>query len=727
MSDLVRTLEDIDIGMSWLAAAAIAILAVAAAGLTRRATAYHAADRGVGPLVSGLAAFAAFLSAAPFLGLAGVVFALGSDGLAWLVGLGAGLVLMAVLVAPAFRASGALTVPEFLGARFGGRLVPLLAAAIVGAVCLALLIAQLAAIGTVAERHFALSRGVAISGATILLAITLCGGGLRGATWLAAGLAVAILAAYLAPLGALAVAHHGSPVGPIAYGQTLSELRELEVDLISAGLADADSLKPHLSQFLQVDHSNTLALIVTIMTGTAVLPHVLMRQAVTSDGQQTRMAMAWMLLFSTLVLVAIPAYAAISKHELYRQISKGVPVTETPVALAQANVGIYGVPFGLYEAVANAMTPGGEGLANSPPVTYDRATIGERLNARSPQEFAAWAALKPEVQQSLADAASGAGSRSQAQRFEAWRTKVLPVAARAAGGASDKLTLAALSVAPDRAVVLGLDLAGLHRGWSLLFALGAVLAAFATALATAWAVARSLGADLPGVVRGATPTIALASPEARRTAGVRLAALVTLMAAAIAALRSEVLDFVRILAWSMSVLAAGLFPVLVFGIWWRRATAAGALAGMMTGLVVTLGYIGGIQLAPDAMPRLELPAWHDSYALRDDPQTFADAADADTAELSGATGQGAAEPAFGDDPATPEAIEPPAGDTATAPALDKSATGPAGAAWFGIADTAAAVFGLPLGCLVLILVSLMTRRPTAADETFVWAIRRPGA
>jgi len=179
------------------------------------------------------------------------------------------------------------------------------------------------------------------------------------------------------------------------------------------------------------------------------------------------------------------------------------------------------------------------------------------------------------------------------------------------------------------------------------------------------------------------------------------------------------LDFGKVLAWLLSILAAGLFPALVMGIWWRRATASGALAGMVTGLTVTLAYIGGTQLAPDMVPRLTLPQMGDGEVAHDEALTV----EQDPAAMA------AAEPAFGDEPIEPAASPAPAPDTADVPAEVPTAMPDAAlqpAPWLGISDHAAAVFGLPLGFLVLIVVSLLSRRPGTATEQFVWAIRRGG-
>ncbi|MDO9382014.1 MAG: hypothetical protein Q7T86_04045 [Hyphomicrobiaceae bacterium] len=660
--------------------------AVGAAGLfgivalvtaTTRAAAFYAADRAVPPLLSGMATSAAFLSSAPFLGLAGTLYILGSDGLAWLVGLAAGLVLMGVLIAPAFRASGALTVPEFLAKRYGGRLVPLLATLVVLAVCFLLLAAQLSAIGDVVYRTLYIPPPIAIGAAGIGITILLAVGGMRGATWLGVLLLAAILAAYLVPLAGLTLAKHGSALGPLAYGQTLQELPNLEIDMLSEELADAASLKPHTRPFLQMDYVNTLALIICLMAGTAVLPHVLMRNAVTAGVRQTRMSMAWALLFTTAMLASIPAYAALTKHEIYRVVAKGVPFAELPETFARAGVSVHGTTLDLYDAVIVSMRN----------ATADAPAVSQHLQRERPKEFALWAALKPQVRDGLMTAAKDAASSSTADHFQTWRSTLLPIAATAAGNKTGKLTQSAIAIEPAAAAFVGFELAGLPPAWVMLFAIGAILAGLAAAIATAWAVAQSLGYDL--LKSGRESTLVVRACCAVAVAG---AAAVAVVAPA---------DVTTMAAWTFSIAATALFPAIVLGIWWPRTTRAGAMAGMLAGLTVTLGYIGGSYFAP-------VPFFETTGGLSD----AGSMAGAKVATLQGAANKASAD--------TRPAAE------AALVAYARGTPYKAGAAnWFGIHNTAAALFGLPLGFFITILVSLLTRRPSAQTLDFVRAIRRP--
>jgi Na+(H+)/acetate symporter ActP len=379
------------------------------------------------------------------------------------------------------------------------------------------------------------------------------------------------------------------------------------------------------------------------------------------------------------VLASIPAYAALTKHEIYRVVAKGVPFAELPEAFARDGVSVHGTTLGLYRAAAVAMRD----------ETADTQAVSHYLQREQPKEFALWAALKPQVREALVTAAKGATQSSAGDHFQTWRSTLLPVAATAAGNKTGKLTQSAIAIEPTGAVFVGFELAGLPLAGVMLFMMGAILAALAAAIATAWAAALSLGYDLLGSRR-------------ENTLAVRASCAVAVSAAAAVAVLSPT-DVTTMAAWTFSIAAASLFPALVLGIWWPRTTRAGAIAGMLAGLTMTLGYIGGSYIAP-------VPFYEATGGLSD----AGSMGGAKVAALQGVAGKASVE--------TKPAAE------AALVAYARGTPYKAGAAnWFGIHNSAAALFGLPLGFFVTILVSLLTRRPSAETLDFVRAIRRPSA
>src|SRR6186713_254909 len=90
---------------------------------TAEVSEYYVAGRRVPAFYNGMATGADWMSAASFVGMAGTLFLLGYDGLAWVLGWTGGYCLVALFLAPYLRKFGQFTIPDFLGARYGGNIV----------------------------------------------------------------------------------------------------------------------------------------------------------------------------------------------------------------------------------------------------------------------------------------------------------------------------------------------------------------------------------------------------------------------------------------------------------------------------------------------------------------------------------------------------------------------------------------------------------------------------
>src|SRR5690606_20998929 len=150
---------------------------------TMRVADYYLAGRRVPARYNGMAIGADWISATAFFGLAGAIYLLGQDGLAFGIGIAGGFVLTAILIAPYLRRAGSFTVPDFLATRFDAVSVRLIALAVLVVCSFVLLVAQLHMGGLVAARFLGLSyaAGVFISLACILLYTV--PGGMRAVTW----------------------------------------------------------------------------------------------------------------------------------------------------------------------------------------------------------------------------------------------------------------------------------------------------------------------------------------------------------------------------------------------------------------------------------------------------------------------------------------------------------------------------------------------------------------
>jgi cation/acetate symporter len=141
-----------------------------------------------------------------------------------------------------------------------------------------------------------------------------------------------------------------------------------------------------------------------------------------------------------------------------------------------------------------------------------------------------------------------------------------------------------LKIDPDLVVLATPEIANLPHTVAALVAAGGLAAALSTADGLLMVIASALAHDV--YARTLHPG---ASPRERLLLG-RVLILLVAVAAAFAATRRLAI-IVQLVAWAFSFAAATFFPILVLGIFWKRANAKGAIAGMLAGLFVTLGYM----------------------------------------------------------------------------------------------------------------------------------------
>jgi cation/acetate symporter len=273
---------------------------------------YYGAGRQVPPLYNGMATASDWMSGASFVGMAGSLYLLGYDGLAFVLGWTGGYVLVAVLLAPFLRKFGAYTVPDFLGTRYGGNSARIIGILVLFACSFTYVTAQIYATGIIASRFLDIPFGIAVF--VGLLGILLCSmlGGMRAVTWTQVAQYIILIIAYLLPVVWLSTAHYGIPIPQLTYGQALQEIALLEGP---AGIA-----KAHATPFLTYDPLNFFALIMCLMLGTAALPHILMRFFTTPSVRDARKSVGWSLFFIFLLYFTAPAYAAFAKLEVLTNV-----------------------------------------------------------------------------------------------------------------------------------------------------------------------------------------------------------------------------------------------------------------------------------------------------------------------------------------------------------------------------------------------------------------------
>src|SRR4029453_10112158 len=274
---------------------------------TAQVSEYYVAGRRVPAFYNGMATGADWMSAASFVGMAGSLFLLGYDGIAWVLGWTGGFVLVSILVGPYLRKFGAYTVPDFLSFRYGGNFARFLGVIVLVGCSFTYVTAQLYGPGPV----------------RILLRAML--GGMRAVTWTQIAQYIVLIVAYLTPIVILSTQHFGIPIPELTYGRAIAEITAREQQLVKDGLAvlctqqacPPGTLRPHIQPFMNYTPLNFFGIIFCMMVGTASLPHILMRYFTTPSVKEARDSVAWSLLFIFLLYFSAPAYAAFSKLEVY--------------------------------------------------------------------------------------------------------------------------------------------------------------------------------------------------------------------------------------------------------------------------------------------------------------------------------------------------------------------------------------------------------------------------
>jgi cation/acetate symporter len=314
---------------------------------------YYVAGRRVPALYNGMATGSDWMSAASFIGMAGSLYALGYGGLAFILGWTGGFVLVAILLAPYLRKFGQYTVPDFLGARFGGNTARLLGVVVLITASFVYVVAQIVGVGIITQRFLDVSFTLAVF--VGLAGILVCSmlGGMRAVTWTQVAQYIILIIAYLIPAILMSVKVTGVPLPQIMYGFALERIEGLEQGFRAAGMVPPPGVTGwHTAPFIGANGAfswtaawNFFALVFCLMVGTAALPHILMRYFTTPSVREARQSVAWGLLFIFLLYFTAPAYAAFAKLEIYQTVI-GQPIASLPEWIKNWQIiSPYGVPW----------------------------------------------------------------------------------------------------------------------------------------------------------------------------------------------------------------------------------------------------------------------------------------------------------------------------------------------------------------------------------------------
>jgi cation/acetate symporter len=332
-------------------------IAIAWRSRVKETAGFYVAGQGIPTVANGAAVAADWMSAASFISMAGLIAFLGSDGSIYLMGWTGGYVLLALLLAPYLRKWGKFTVPEFVGDRYS-ELVRTIAAGAAIIVSFTYVVGQMRGGGIVFSRflNLEISGGVMVAAAIIFTYAVL--GGMKGITWTQVAQYTVLIIAYLIPAAAVAQQFTGLPIPQITFGQILDELNALSVDLGLNNYTEAFTARPQIDVFLVT---------MSLMIGTAGLPHVIIRFYTTKTVRGARYSAFWALFFIALLYTTAPAVGAFTKLNLLRDVD-GTPVDALPAWIENwAATGLVSVAEGVdtINSVSNNPAAGADLTVNN--------------------------------------------------------------------------------------------------------------------------------------------------------------------------------------------------------------------------------------------------------------------------------------------------------------------------------------------------------------------------
>ncbi|MBY4871390.1 cation acetate symporter [Burkholderia sp. Bp9017] len=546
---------------------------------------YYVAGRRVPSAFNGMATAADWLSAASFIGLAGSLYATGYDALAYVMGWTGGFCLVAFLLAPYVRKLARYTIPDFLGTRFSSTAVRALAAGAAILCSFVYLVAQIQGIGLIATRFIGVDFAIGIFCG--LAGILVCSflGGMRAVTWTQVAQYIILISAILIPVSLIAMKNGLGPVPQFNYGKLMERVaaREAQVrdaaeeqqvrdayrrqaaviqtqlDRLPASYADARrqlvdqlaDLRRHNGPLREINQREreladfprdpTAARVAWTQARDDLLaraePPVPMHEPFPAANDDERKPRERNFLA---LLLCLSLGTASLPHILTRYN------TTTSVASARRSVGwtLFFIALFYLSVPVLAVMIKYEILAN---------LVGQPI-AELPAWVTQWHHFEPDLISVVEVIRDGIVHWSEIQ------------------------------MQPDMVVLAAPEIAGLPYVVSGLIAAGALAAALSTADGLLLTIANALSHDVYYCM-----VAPHASSQRRVTISKVLLLGVALFASYVASLNTGKILFLVGAAFSLA--ASSFFPVLVLGVFWKRTTTRGAIAGMVTGLAVCVYYI----------------------------------------------------------------------------------------------------------------------------------------
>ncbi|WP_435749530.1 sodium:solute symporter family protein [Thauera sp. AutoDN2] len=491
---------------------------------------FYVAGGGVHPVTNGMATAADWMSAASFISMAGLISNMGYGGSLFLMGWTGGYVILAMWLAPYLRKFGKFTVPQFIGDRFYSKTASTVAVVCLLVASITYVIGQMTGVGVAFSRFLGVSNETGIYlGMGIVFAYAVFGG-MKGITYTQVAQYIVLILAYTIPAIFISLNLTGNFLPQLGLGGSLvgtdtTLLERLNQVVVDLGFAEYTTSVPG-------SKLNMFVYTVSLMIGTAGLPHVIIRFFTVPKVSDARYSAGWALVFIAILYTTAPAVAAMAKYNLHKTVNVAI----------EANGDLYAAESSL---------------------KYD-----ERPDWMSRWEKTGL--LKWEDK-------NGDG-RIQYYNDKTKNADVLAKAEQAGWKGSE------LTVNADIMVMANPEIALLPNWVIALVAAGGVAAALSTAAGLLLAISSAVSHDL--VKNVFAPNMSdkneLMVGKISMVFAIVLAGYLGLNPPGFAA---------GTVALAFGIAASSLFPAIMMGIFSKKMNKEGAIAGMLSGLFVTLFYV----------------------------------------------------------------------------------------------------------------------------------------
>ena len=281
---------------------------------------FYVAGSHVHPVANGMATAADWMSAASFISMAGLIAFMGYGGSLFLMGWTGGYVLLAMLLAPYLRKFGKFTVPEFIGDRYYSK-----TARIVAVICLIIasvtyVIGQMKGIGVAFSRFLEVDYNVGLVIGMGIVFVYAVLGGMKGITYTQIAQYCVLIFAYTIPAIFISMQLTGMPIPQLGLGSTMSGSEVYLLDRLDQVLTDL-GFAQYTTQ-ARLSSLNMFVYTMSLMIGTAGLPHVIIRFFTVPKVKDARSSAGWALVFIAILYTTAPGVAAMARLNLVETINQ---------------------------------------------------------------------------------------------------------------------------------------------------------------------------------------------------------------------------------------------------------------------------------------------------------------------------------------------------------------------------------------------------------------------